>query len=203
MNWTRPLVILMLFGLGSFVCGQTSEPKIYNDVDAYDVYSAVLSLPFNGNLPKSKTLLIRQDTIRSFGAYVDQKPDSAICLKPTNEITPLVGPAIEDFLLKNETKWRLQNRFNLETPYKLIDSEQVLELIKRDGWEGFNKAFPESGAFIDLSAVGFNADKTIAVVSKGGWCGELCGEGAYYIMQKKQGKWVPVDWRGERCSWVS
>ena len=57
MNWTRPLVILMLFGLGLFVCGQTREPKIYNDVDAYDVYSAVLSLPFNGNLPKSKPFL--------------------------------------------------------------------------------------------------------------------------------------------------
>ena len=203
MNNVRSLIIMSLYGLGSLVYGQPSEPAIYNDADAYEVYSAVLSLPFNGNLPKSKILIIRQETLRNFGAYLDSEPDSTICLRPDADFKPIVDPAIEDFLQRNKSKWKLQNRFDLEIPYKLVSSDQVLELIKKEGWEGFNKAYPDSGAFIDLSAVGFNADKTVAVVSKGGWCGQLCGEGGYYVMQKKTDKWIPLDWRGERCSWVS
>jgi hypothetical protein len=203
MKKVQVFILLLLFGLVIKASGQSNEPQIYNDSAAYEVYSAVLSLPFGGNLPKSKILIIRQDTLRNFGAYIDSDPGTTICLRPDDEYKPIVGPAIDEFVRMNKTKWRLQNKFDLKTPYKLVSSEAVLELIKKDGWQGFYSAYPDSGAFIDLSAVGFNTDKTIAVVSKGGWCGELCGEGGYYVMQKKLGKWIPLDWRGERCSWVS
>ena len=203
MKNTRILILLIVSGLAMAANGQSKQPAIYDDPDAYEVYSAVLSLPINGNLPKSKILIIRQDTLRNFGAYVDSESEATICLRPTDEFKTIVGPAIEGFLRMNKTKWRLQNKFNLKTPYKLVSSEQVLELIEKEGWQGFYNAYPDSRAFIDLSVVGFNADKTIAVVSKGGWCGEICGEGGYYVMQKKEANWVPLDWRGERCSWVS
>ena len=204
MKKTGLFLVLIFFGFRCSVSCQSNEPSIYNDNDSYDVYSSVLSLPSGiSNLPRSKLLLIRQDTLSSFGAFVDQKPDTTTCLKPTDEFKPIVGPAIEDLLLKNKTKWRLRKQFDIETPYKLVSSEQILELIKTQGWAGFNKAYPDSGAFIDLSAVGFNLDKSIAVLHKGGWCGELCGEGAYYVMQKKQGKWVPLDQWAIGCSWVS
>jgi hypothetical protein len=203
MKRIQVFILLLLFGLVTSSSGQSNEPQVYNDSAAYEVYSAVLSLPFGGNLPKSKILIIRQETLRNFGAYIDSDPGNSICLHPDNEFKPIVGPAIHEFVRMNKKKWRLQDKFDLKTPYKLVSSDQVLELIKKDGWQGFYNAYPDSGAFIDLSAVGFNADKTVAVVSKGGWCGELCGEGGFYVMQKKLGKWIPLDWRGERCSWVS
>ena len=196
------LIVLVLL-LDPRVHGQSSEPAIYNDTDAYDVYSAVLSLPENSTRPKQKIYVIRQDTLRVFGAYTDSEPSSGICLRPDDEFKPIVGPAIEDYLRENKTKWRLGKKFDLDVPYELVSSETVIELIKKNGWEGFYKVYPDSRGFTDLSAVGFNTDKTVAVVSKGGWCGELCGEGRYYVMQKKQGKWIPLDWRGDWCSWVS
>jgi hypothetical protein len=203
MKRTVILVIVMMCVAGSAAKCQISDPPDYNDADAYDVYSAVLSLPFKGNLFKSKILIIREETLMNFGAYVDQKPDTSTCLQPTDEFKPVVQPAIDDYLEKNRMKWRLQNKFDLNIPYKLVSSETVLDLIKRDGWPGFYKTYPDSGSFIDLSAVGFNSDRTIAVVTKGGWCGELCGEGSYYVMQKKEGRWTEFNWQGRKCHWVS
>jgi hypothetical protein len=72
-----------------------------------------------------------------------------------------------------------------------------------ENWDEFYKQYPDSGGFVDLSAVGFNADKTVAIVSKGRWCGSLCGEGAYQVLQKIDGNWIPLKWSGELCSWVS
>jgi hypothetical protein len=62
---------------------------------------------------------------------------------------------------------------------------------------------PYTGGWIELSAIGFNADKTVAVVYMGHLCGGLCGGGQFHVLQKKDGKWEPLKWQGKRCAWVS
>lgn len=191
----------------SFLFGQTIQLPMYEDATAYEVYSAVLSSPEAG-LSKSKNFVIQQETLRSFGAFLDTEPASArICLRPDAESAKIIGTAIEDYIKVNRTKWLLEEKFKLEIPYKLVKSETIISIInpftKKEDWKAFYKQYPDSGGFIDLSAVGFNADKSVAVVSQGRWCGSLCGEGEYYVLQKKNGRWIPLEWKGEYCNWVS
>ncbi len=202
------LSISVLILSHSFLFGQITQLPIYDDATAYDVYSAILSSPEVVELSKSKNLVIRQETLRNFGAFLDIDTSSTrICLRPDADSAKIIGTAIENYVKVNKTKWLLQEKFKLEIPYKLVNSKTIISIInpftEKEDWKEFYKKYPDSGGFIDLSAVGFNADKSVAVVSQGRWCGSLCGEGEYYVLQKKDGKWIPLEWKGEYCNWVS
>jgi hypothetical protein len=54
-----------------------------------------------------------------------------------------------------------------------------------------------------LDSVAFNADKTIAVVNMGHSCGNRCGGGTFYVLEKKDGIWKNMRWRGTSCAWAS
>jgi len=75
--------------------------------------------------------------------------------------------------------------------------------LEKGGWEDFYKRYPNSGGWIELSAVGFNADKMAAVVYMGHYCGGLCGGAGFHVPQKKDGKCAPLEWKGETCVWRS
>ena len=203
------LLSILFLGLSqNFLFGQTNQLPVYENETAYEVYSAVLSYPEAAQQSKSKNFVIRQETLRKFGAFLDVEPaPNKICLRPDAESAKIIGTAVADFIKVNQTKWLLQEKFKLEIPYKLVSSETIISIInpftEKEDWKEFYKQYPDSGGFIDLSAVGFNADKSVAVVSKGGWCGSLCGEGEYHVLQKKDGKWIPLEWKGEFCNWVS
>lgn len=190
----------------SFIFGQSDKLPVYEDKTAYEVYSAILTLQ-EAKRSEAKNFVIRGETLRNFGAFIDGKFNESICLRPDEESAKVIGTAVEDFKKVNQTKWRLQEKFKLEIPYKLVGTEKVISLIKPmtddENWDEFYKQYPDSGGFVDVSAVGFNADKTVAVVSKGRWCGSLCGEGQYYVLQKVNGEWIPLKWSGELCSWIS
>jgi hypothetical protein len=56
---------------------------------------------------------------------------------------------------------------------------------------------------MELSAVGFNPEKSIAVVYAGHHCGNLCGGGGFAVLRKEAGKWKPMAFRGQQCVWAS
>lgn len=202
-----PLISITLL-FQSFIFGQNNQLPTYSDATAYEVYSAVLSFPEAAPPSKSKNFVIRRETIRDSGALIDgETAPTRTCLRPDAESAKIIGTAIDDYVKVNQTKWLLEEKFNLETPYKLVDSKTIISIINpftdKENWKEFYKQYPDSSGFVDLSAVGFNADKSVAVVSKGRWCGSLCGEGRYYVLQKKDGKWIPLKWEGEYCDWVS
>lgn len=202
-----PSIFVFLFQ--SFLFGQTNQLPIYEDTDAYEVYSAILSFPEAVQSSKFRNFVIRQETLRNFGALLDSETvaQTRTCLRPDAESAKIIGTAIDDYIKVNQKKWLLQEKFKLKIPYKLVDSKTIISIInpltEKEDWKAFYKQYPDSGGFIDLSAVGFNADKSVAVASKGRWCGSLCGEGDYYVLQKKDGKWIPLEWKGESCNWVS
>lgn len=73
----------------------------------------------------------------------------------------------------------------------------------KDGWKAFYESHPDSSGWIELSAVGFNADKTVAVIYHGHHCGNLCGGGGFTVLRKKEGKWQPWQFKGAGCAWAS
>ena len=165
----------------------------YDDAEAYEVYSAILPSEWQARAAKSKTLVILNAT----KAY-------KMCLIPEKESEELIGPAIADYVRLNEKPWLLQQQnFKQTPPPKLVSSEELKSLFERSKWAAFYRKYEDSDGLIELSAVGFNADKTVAVVYMGHSCGVLCGGGRFHVMQKKDGKWVQLEWLGESCEWAS
>ncbi|HWW98739.1 MAG TPA: hypothetical protein VNY74_13620 [Edaphobacter sp.] len=91
--------------------------------------------------------------------------------------------------------------------YEALASSEDLQAFFQPGgagWEGLAERYPDSAhSYIVLSPVAFNADKTIAVVYMGHSCGSLCGGGTFYVLEKKDGIWKSMRWRGTSCAWAS
>jgi hypothetical protein len=167
-------------------------PVSYTDADAYEVYSTIIPSEWPLLVAHSKTLVITSST-----------KGYKMCLSPEQESAEIIGPAISDYVRLNEKTWLLQQKFSLERPYRMLSSDESKAIFKEGGWEDFYRQYPDSGGMIELSAVGFNTDKTVAVVYMGHSCGMLCGGGGFHVLQKKDGKWIPLKWRGLSCAWAS
>jgi hypothetical protein len=170
----------------------TGAPKMYEDGDAYEIYSALIPSEWPSRVAKAKSLVILAETT-----------NYEMCLRPDKESEAKVGPAISDFVKQNEKPRLLARKFNVGMPYQLVAAAKLKSVFDRGSWEEFYRQYPQSGGVIEVSAVGFNADKTVAVVYTSHSCGGLCGGGDYHVLQKKDGKWVPLAWSGTVCSWVS
>ena len=209
----RPM-LLALLGLTQITGApkNIASPKPYDVAESYEVYSAILlgeiSNP-NTSLAEASTIFVRAET-ESFN----------MCLQPDEASKKVIGTALDDYLKINDLTrdtdqriarrtWLLQRKFDIDKPYELITSDELRVIFQdgQGGWETFHKRHPTggsvSGGWFELSAVGFNADKTVAAVYFGYHCGGLCGHGAIGVLQKKDGKWLPLQWNGQSCSWWS
>jgi hypothetical protein len=106
-------------------------------------------------------------------------------------------PIFASFEAANKRAMMLQPDFQLPKQTKLVTREELDAAFQRpsgaevgDGWEGFRHHFPSSAGYLILSGVGFNSDRTIALVYVEHRCGGLCGAARYYILQKRDGRWV-------------
>ena len=193
------LRVIFLLVTSSWLCqgihvGRGNLPTQYEEVEAYEVYSAIIPSEWPWRVANAKQLVIQAAT-----------RDYDMCLRPEKEYEDLVGPAISEYVRLNEKPWLLERNFRIEKPYVLITSDELTTTFDQgiEGWKKFYEQHPDSGGWIELSAVGFNSDKTIAVVYMGHSCGGLCGGGSFHVLQKKDGQWVPLDWKGTSCSWSS
>jgi len=175
----------------------SQEAAAYNDPDAYEVYSAILPQEWPWRVAKAQALAIRTET-----------EPYKMCGHPDSESDrpqqPLVA-AIADYEKENQKEWLLQKQFEISKPYELVSKEEITTAFNEGvglGWRTFNTRHPDSHGWVELSAVGFDSSKTVAIVYVGHHCGGLCGGGTFHVLQKIDGKWMPVKW-GSFCMWVS
>ena len=193
-----PSIILLLLSLllpFQSASVNPSEPQSgYEIPEAYEVYSAILPSEWPWREANAKRLVIRSET----RAY-------KMCLSPEKGSEEIIGPAISDYVRQNQKTWLLQKNIRIEKPYEMIRADQIKAIFEQgiEGWNAFYEKHPDSGGWIELSAVGFNGDKTVAVVYMGHNCGGLCGGGGFHVLQKRDGKWVPLEWKGRSCAWAA
>jgi hypothetical protein len=151
--------------------------KPYDVAEAYQVYSALIpELPPN---PETKTWFIRIDTLPIGRSLDDQSREQWKQARGADT-------ALDDYFKVNGKTWLLQRKFTLPNPYRLVTRDQLKTMFPRH-FRGGN--FGE--LWLELSAVGFNADKTVAVVYMADVCTTscCCAEGNSYVLQKQNGKW--------------
>ena len=171
------------------------KPKPYNVPEAYEVYAMVIPAQWPVSAARPRKLLISAET--GSGAEM--------CLKPEGDSIAIVGPAIANYLEVNQKTWLLEKILQIERPYDLIFPEELERFFYQGAarWRAFYEKYPDSDGWIDVSAVGFNESRTIAIVKLENYCGLACGGGEFHVLEKKEGKWRPLKWKGSSCRWVS
>jgi len=191
LHFILPLISSLLLYQSGAVSAD-NQPKPYEGAEAYEVYSAILPTERPWRVDNAKSLVIQSET-----------KGYEMCLRPDEQSEKIIGSAISEYVKLNEKNWLLKRGLSIEKPYELISYDELSSALKQGWWEDFYKRYPNSGGWIELSAVGFNADKTVAVVYMGHYCGGLCGGGGFHVLRKKAGKWAPLEWKGESCIWRS
>jgi hypothetical protein len=173
-----PLISSLLLYQSSAV-STDNQPKLYEEAEAYEVYGAILPTELPYQVANAKSLVIQSET-----------EGYKMCLRPEAESEKIIGQASSQYVKLNEKTWLLKRGLRIKKPYELAPFDKLRSALNSRGW-------------IELSAVGFNADKTVAVVYMGHHCGGLCGGGGFHVLQKKGGKWAPLTWKGSSCAWES
>ena len=174
----------------------------YDDPEAYAVLSAILEDEWPVRVAKAQSLVIQVETTD----YPDFGMERNACLAPPKGEEHIYEPVIAAYREINKKIWRIQRRFSTQIPYELVSKTSIAGIFAKkgiEGWKDFYAKYPDSGGSISMSAVAFNADKTVAIAYMGHSCGGLCGGGTYHIMRKTDGKWSATDWKGSSCSWAS
>ena len=161
------------------VSAQNSPVGEYDDQDAYEIYSLLLPTEKSHGLANG-TLVIQQETITSV------KLDDS-CRKP--QVASEFKDAREDYNRHNEPM-HLQRKFNIDKPYELVNTETIGALIKDDNWGDFYKRYVDSGRIIRVSAVGFNRQRTLAIVNTR--TTPNLGPGSFSFVKKIERKWKVV-----------
>ena len=194
------LTVLILIGIAS--AGRSQTPPKVEDADAYAVYTVVFTPEPSEKPRKPRRVVIRAGT----SDYPRFSDDTDECLKPDPANEASLRPLINNYREVNKRASILQRQFSFPFEYELVPSETIDSFFKSKGpggWTGFYKRFPNSGGYVEMSAVGFNSDKTLALMYAGHSCGGLCGGGAYHLLKKVDGKWTEINWPGISCTWVS
>jgi hypothetical protein len=188
----RELTIIITAAFGSLliVAQDSTAAQPYEVADAYEIYSLLLPGEQSYGFAQG-TLVIQEETLAS--VELDDN-----CLTP--QAAREFKDAIEDYKRHNKPMV-LQRRYKIDRPYELVTTETIGNFIRDFNWDEFYKRYPGSGGIIMMSAVGFNRQRTLAIVYTWSTCNNLCGRGSFNLLKKAHGKWVSVP--GVRCSVAS
>jgi len=198
-----------LRGIPSFITAFSNRPATEPSVEDYAVYSAFVNDFFSSRRPFRADQSVSLDSI----VYV---VDETFAIRSQGTILPLdvaaLGPSDmgEDFFRQNGQTWRLRPLLQAKRKIVLVGrgmmhraaSFGIEELFapatkaRELGW--FPNAspvgpFPEEphacGA-LQLSRLGFNRRKTLALLYYSYRCGLLCGESGWVVLHKARGTWA-------------
>ena len=160
----------------------TNNPAKADTIDHEDyiVYDAVI----NQNLEYKQEILVEQATI--FGVFQFQE------MQNTNIDTT----TFKNYVENNKRSYNLGNNFNISPRTSQILSKDAYNELLSNG-KKFKKLFPKSDRIIKFSRVGYNKDKTAAIVSLDSWfvnesengISQNYGYGNTIYLEKVNGSW--------------
>lgn len=192
-----PLAFLVILLTGQGVNGYSICAEDGPDADEYAVYAALFAE--KGDDKEGKQIVLENATVvnDTFSQRMDQKSIEKLFGLPS------ITDAIKDFLTKNRKSSALADQFRLKATIVLISNSDVKRLFHdsiEGGWDLFHAKYPNANSINTLSRVGFNKDKTVALLYYTYSCGGLCGQGQYVLLRKHEGQWKIEK---ESMTWIS
>jgi hypothetical protein len=180
------------------------------DLEAYGVYRAVLPIKFSSAETELTHITLLQET----------RAGSMHCPRDEN-IQPEWRPVVENYRSVNARVRRIQAGRDLGVPYTLLTWAELTKMMRDAGYdlskfsgrqspgaEVFSRL--KGGRLVALSAVGFDAARTRAMVTvqyncfpsmQPGVNTQLCHQGNQVLLEKQADRWVPSKVGG--CGWIA
>lgn len=196
-------VSLLCCGAMPLTSSLQTQLETYEDRDAYDVYVAALSLgrAHQDSIERARMLVIREEVEAWERSTIEWTG-----IKLARNAKKDWEPVLKNLISANQKPRKLIRAFSLRIPYELVSKSEINDSFQNKGlagWEAFYSRFPDSGGYVWFSAVGFNREKTKAIVFVNHMCGSLCGGGGPHFLEKKNGKWVPAAVDASVSVWAS
>ena len=172
---------------------EAPSPPPYEEPEAYKVYSAVLPIDQWYWEGQGTMLILREIPPREWAISSPRE----ILQGHGPVFAAEMEPVFKSFEEVNRTPKSLNSEIDLHRPHQFVGTAELNAAFakgnqsgKRDDWQGFHQEFPKSSGYLILSGVGFNTDKTLALVYVEHRCGNGCGGAHYYVLQRREGVWV-------------
>jgi len=189
-------------------------PKPYEEA-IYDVYSGLLIEEMTHRPLWSKLIdripegvLIRIDTTietrPGHGPGFEPRPTSLRGNMPQEQFDKAVSSAMADYAGRNKESFQLQRKFDLPKYELITTAEEYAALescrLNPEGCREFMRKHHDYYRWVELSAVGFNENQTVAYLYMVEWRGGFA-HGGYQALFKRNGKWYLSD--GVFGGWVT
>lgn len=173
----------------------TTAPKATAAIDdeEYAVYSALIQSLYASGV---KVLVIdnfvsgcvpvgnNAEGERSWQQSLDKLP---------SKLPKLSAKTIADFKSKSRTCRNLEAKLTLPAKYILISQTERRAIFSKadvnQSWQSFQQKYPGANGYINVSNIGFNEDRTQALVDTFRKCGDKCGGERMVLLTKVNGKW--------------
>ena len=189
----RGICIVGLVLLVSTAVHPQGQAEAITEPEAYAVYAALMPKLEPARATGASRLVIQAESVTN--------PKCGLKGKPLEEEWRGV---IDDFNRENARVRRILPNFpTMGLPFRVVESAEIESALAVNGWPGFYVVFPDTGGYYRVSAVGFNREKTWAMVYIEYGCGNLCGGGRHSLLEKRDGQWVDAKVDVEICSWIS
>jgi hypothetical protein len=196
------LIISVLLALGlvpTLASWQASKPDTdslvtpYADNDAYMIYATLLQ-SVNGS-----SFVIQSET-ESWSSATSEN----VGISGDRDFCKIWGQVLKDYAKQIRYPKALTRSIPIKASYELITKQNLESILKSEGsWRTFYDLYPQSNGYFWFSAVGFDSQKTHAIVSMGHSCGPLCGNGQPHFFEKKNGTWQKVSVHAQIQVWWS
>ncbi len=172
-----------------------TKPAGQIEEEEYAVYSALIEELYASR--GGKLLVIDQDVSGCAGTgnnVEGEKARQQDLNKLTAKLAGLSAATIADFR-KREMQCRyFESKFNLRTKYVLTGKpERNSIFFKQDvkkAWDNFFRKYPGASGYLNFSNIGFNEDRTQALVNTYRKCGGSCGAEQMVLLTKANGRWA-------------
>lgn len=192
MDMTHKHALAMALVLISLSTGTGQERESVTDPEAYVLWGLLVppywSTDQQVNSGQKTPILLQRETQRSLnGCDGPKAPDRAW------------QSAVDSFHRQNKRVQILQPLLKTDPRYRLIpraeiEADDARLAIKYPGsWQ----RLPESMEYVAVSAIGFNGDKSKAILYM-----RLRGTGGIFFMERRDGKWAHASTLS-RCRWVA
>jgi hypothetical protein len=155
-----------------------------DDID-YRLYSVVLKELF----PNAEKLVVNQE-VWSGGPY-----NYSSYVRSLKEQYPELDTMVFwDPIFAKDSVYYFENKFSVTSKkVYLISYEEIQNIFSNaeinGGWEEFYRRYPNSSGTISFTRIGYNADKTQAMVSMGNMYASLGGEGHLIFLKLENHQW--------------
>lgn len=152
--------------------------------EEYGVYSALINSLYMNE--QRKIIVIKVRTEDQIDSLLKEQDREISYLAIKKNIPELDQQTLDNFKTVNQESVLLKRQFNLPVNYVLLSPEEV----KNIRWNDFYNQYPGAQGVMELSRVGFNRNKTQALVYVGNSSYPLAGEGLYVFLIRVNNIWT-------------